>query len=83
LLDQGQQDKARSVLQGAEDTTGFESRFAEVRGDIYFSQGQLAEAQADYLSALELLEPGAGDRARLVMKLESMGAEVPEAESGS
>jgi len=83
LLDQGQQDKALSVLQGAEDTTGFESRFAEVRGDIRFSQGQLAEAQADYLSALELLEPGAGDRARLVMKLESMGAEVPVAESGS
>jgi predicted negative regulator of RcsB-dependent stress response len=83
LLDQGQADAALSTLEGAEDTTGLESRFAEVRGDIYFSQGQLSEAQAEYLEALEMLEAAAGDRARLVMKLESMGAEIPVAGSDS
>jgi len=83
LLDLGQAEVALSTLEGAEDITGLESRFAEVRGDIHFSQGQLSEAEAGYLEALELLESGAGDRARLVMKLESMGAEIPVAGSGS
>jgi predicted negative regulator of RcsB-dependent stress response len=83
LLDQGQPDAALETLQGAEDITGLESRFAEVRGDIHFSQGQLAVAEADYLEALEKLEEGAGDRARLVMKLESMGAKIPVAGSDS
>ena len=71
------------MLQGAEDTTGFESRYAEVRGDILFSQGRSDEAAAAYLEALDALEAGAGDRARLVMKLESLGAEVPAEESAS
>jgi predicted negative regulator of RcsB-dependent stress response len=83
LLDLGQADVALSTLEGAEDITGLESRFAEVRGDIHFSQGRLSEAEAGYLEALELLEAGAGDRARLVMKLESMGVEIPAAGSGS
>jgi len=83
LLDLGQADAALSTLDGAEDITGLESRFAEVRGDIYFTQGKLPEAESQYLEALESLESGAGDRARLVMKLESMGAEIPVAGSDS
>jgi predicted negative regulator of RcsB-dependent stress response len=83
LLDQGQPAEALSVLQGADDTTGFESRFAEVRGDIQFAQGRTDEAAAAYREALDTLEAGAGDRARLVMKLESLGAEVPAGESRS
>ena len=83
LLDQGQPAEALAVLQGADDTTGFESRFAEVRGDIQFAQGRNDEAAAAYLEALDALEAGAGDRARLVMKLESLGAEVPAEESQS
>jgi predicted negative regulator of RcsB-dependent stress response len=83
LLDQGQPESALAILEGAENITGLESRFAEVRGDIHYSQGKMSEAQADYLDALELLEAGAGDRARLVMKLEIMGAEVPVAGSDS
>lgn len=83
LLDQGQPESALAMLEGAENIAGLESRFAEVRGDIHFSQGKMPEAQADYLDALELLEAGAGDRARLVMKLEIMGAEVPVAGSDS
>ena len=83
LLDQGQADAALSTLEGAQDIIGLESRFAEVRGDIYFSQGRLSEAGDQYLEALELLDDGAGDRARLVMKLESMGVEIPVAGSDS
>ena len=83
LLDQGQPAEALTVLQGADDTTGFESRFAEVRGDIQFAQGRNDEAAEAYREALDALEAGAGDRARLVMKLESLGAEIPVEESQS
>ena len=77
LLDQGNADEALTVLNNIEDITGFESRYAEVRGDIYFSQGKLSEAEAAYLEALESLEAGAGDRDKLITKLESMGSEIP------
>jgi predicted negative regulator of RcsB-dependent stress response len=77
LLDQGEPDTALALLDGAEDITGFESPFAEVRGDIFYSQNNMAEAEIAYLRALEFLEAGAGDRAKLVMKLESMGADIP------
>ena len=77
LLDQGQPAEALSVLQGADDITGFEARYAEVRGDILFAQGRTEEAVAAYQESLETLEAGAGDRGKLVMKLESLGAEVP------
>ena len=83
LLDQGEPGRAMTVLEGVEDITGFESRYAEVRGDIHFDQGRIAEAEAAYLEALDLLEDGTGDRRTLVMKLESMGAEIPEAGSES
>jgi predicted negative regulator of RcsB-dependent stress response len=83
LLDQGEPGQALTVLEGVVDITGFESRYAEVRGDIHFDQGRMAEAEAAYLEALDLLEDGAGDRGKLVMKLESMGAEIPEAGSES
>lgn len=78
LLDQGDPDGASSLLGAATDISGFEAQFAEVRGDIHFAQGQLDDARDAYLEALGLLEEGVGDRARLVMKLESMGVENPE-----
>jgi predicted negative regulator of RcsB-dependent stress response len=83
LLDQGDAERAMIVLEGAEDVTGFESRFAEVRGDIHYDQGRMGEARAAYLEALDQLAAGAGDRDKLVMKLESMGAEIPEGGSES
>jgi len=78
MLDQGQPDEALSLLNGVKDISGFESRFAEVKGDIYFSQGKNDEAVAAYLEALDTLEAGVGDRNMLVLKLESLGAEIPE-----
>ena len=78
LLDQGQADQALAMLDGADDITGFEARYSEVRGDIYSTQGNNEEAIAAYLEALDQLEAGVGDRGKLVMKLESMGATIPE-----
>jgi len=78
LLDQGQPEEAMNMLNGADDVSGFESRYAEVRGDILFSQGRNDEAIAAYQESLDALEAGAGDRNKLVMKLESLGAEIPE-----
>jgi predicted negative regulator of RcsB-dependent stress response len=81
LLDQGDAEQALAVLDGVENSTGFEARYAEVRGDIHYDQGRMEEARVAYLEALDQLEAGAGDRNMLVMKLESMGAEIPEAGS--
>ncbi len=77
LLDQGSPDKALEVLQAENNIAGFESRYAEVRGDIYQAQGKADEAIAAYLEALGTLEAGEGDRATLVLKLESLGGDIP------
>lgn len=76
LLDQGQPEQALAMLDGADDISGFESRYAEVRGDILYTQGRADEAIAAYRESLDTLEQGAGDRNKLVMKLESLGADV-------
>jgi len=78
MLDQGQPEEALELLDGVSDSSGFESRYAEVRGDIYFSQGKSDDAIAAYLEALDTMEAGVGDRDALVLKLESLGADIPE-----
>jgi len=83
LLDQGRLDEALALLDAAPDHSGFESRFAEVRGDVYLAQGRDSEAVTAYQDALQQLEAGVGDRSKLVMKLQALGADVPEEESGS
>jgi len=83
LLDEGRAEEALTTLGGAVDISGFESRYAEVRGDILFALGRRDEAATAYLEALDALEAGVGDRGKLVMKLESMGAELPDEVSES
>ena len=78
LLEQDTADKALAVLQGENNITGFESRYAEVRGDIYQAQGKKDEAITAYREALDTLVAGEGDRATLVLKLGSLGAEIPD-----
>jgi predicted negative regulator of RcsB-dependent stress response len=78
LLDQGQHAEALEVLMGEADITGFEARYAEVRGDIHLAMGKTDEAIVAYQEALDALESGVGDRGTLVMKLEAMGVTVPE-----
>ena len=53
LLDQGEPGQALTVLDGVVDITGFESRYAEVRGDIHFDQGRMDEAVAVKLSVMQ------------------------------
>ncbi|NNJ65393.1 MAG: tetratricopeptide repeat protein, partial [Xanthomonadales bacterium] len=53
LLDQGRADEAMQLLDAAGELSGFESRFAEVRGDIHYDQGRLDQAETAYLEALE------------------------------
>jgi len=83
LLDQGRPEDALRTLEGAQDISGFEARYAEVRGDIMYAQGRRDDAVAAYLEALNQREAGVGDRAKLVMKLQSMGAEIPPEDAGS
>lgn len=83
LLELDTADKALEVLQAETDIFGFESRYAEVRGDIYQAQGKDDEAIDAYLEAFNQLEEGEGDRASLVLKLESLGADIPDGGSES
>lgn len=78
LLDQGEPEEALALLNEVSDISGFESRYSEIRGDIHYSQGRTDEAIDSYLEALNSLEAGVGDRNLLVLKLESLGAEIPE-----
>lgn len=73
LLDQGQAAEALVVIDGETVLTGHESRYAETRGDILLALGRKEEAVVAYQSALDTLEEGLGDRAFLVLKLESLG----------
>jgi len=83
LLDQGLPEEALATLEGAENTSGFEARYAEVRGDILLAQGRQEEAIDAYRTALNELEEGVGDRSLLVIKLESLGADANGVGSGS
>jgi predicted negative regulator of RcsB-dependent stress response len=78
LLDQGRGEEALQTLAGAQEIGGFEARYAETRGDILHALGRNDEAAAAWQEALAALEAGIGDRELLVMKLQSIGAEVPE-----
>ena len=81
-LDQGDPDGAMALLDGAPSETGFEARFAEIRGDIESARGNNDAAIEQYTLALEQQETGIGFRPLLEMKLEALGGEVPgEADS--
>jgi predicted negative regulator of RcsB-dependent stress response len=65
---------ALELLDNAPSEEGFESQFAEIRGDAYLAKGQTEQAIESYRRALEMLEEGVGNRALLVIKLEALGA---------
>ncbi len=82
LLDQGLAEEALTTINGESTLTGYEARYAETRGDILYALGRKDEAIAAYQSALDSLEEGLGDRAMLVLKLESLGV-VEDAEAAA
>jgi predicted negative regulator of RcsB-dependent stress response len=76
----GDQAGALELLDGAPSDLGFESLFAEIRGNIHLANGEQDLAIASYRTALETLEDGVGNRELLIIKLEALGASA-EAES--
>lgn len=72
-LDQGDTDKALALIDGATSTMGFESRFEELRGDVYQVKGDPEAALAAYQNALTLSDSGVGYRPLLEMKIEALG----------
>lgn len=72
-LDQGDSESALNTIAQAESNTGFESRFEELRGDVYRAEGDLEAALASYQEALALSDSGVGYRPLLEMKIEALG----------
>lgn len=82
-LDLGEVDQALSTLNGATDLTGFEARYAEVRGDIQSAAGDLEAAAASYQEALDNLEENTGNRQLLELKLTDLGVNSNDTENES
>ncbi len=81
-LDLGDPEAALALLDSAPSETGFEARFAEIRGDIHAARGESELATAAYRRALDLQETGIGFRPLIEMKLEALGNPQSE-EQGS
>jgi len=75
-LSQGDADAAMKLLDDVKSEAGFESQFAEIRGDIYVAKGQMDQAISSYTTAINLLEEGVGNRTLLDMKLEALGVDA-------
>ncbi|MEE4295418.1 MAG: tetratricopeptide repeat protein [Wenzhouxiangella sp.] len=69
---QGERQQALEVL-GTEPTTGFESVWHELRGDLLFAEGQLTDARLAYQEALDALGGQVGGQRMLQMKLDATG----------
>lgn len=72
-LSQGDTAGAMQLLDGVKSEAGFESQFAEIRGDIYLAMGESDKAIERYQYSLQQLEEGVGNRELLLMKLEALG----------
>jgi len=81
-LSQGDYDSAIKLLDGAPSTVGFEAQFAEIRGDIFLAKGETELAIGSYQTAIDALEEGVGNRELLNIKLQALGASIPEADLG-
>jgi predicted negative regulator of RcsB-dependent stress response len=78
MLDQGDSDAALELIDNAPTDAGFKAQFAEIKGDIYRSRGDMHEAARYYAEALDSLEAGTGNRAFLEIKLEAVGPAADE-----
>ncbi len=70
---------AQKLLDGAPSAVGFESQFAEIRGDIHLAKGETELAASSYQAALDALEEGVGNRELLIIKLEALGSTTVDA----
>jgi predicted negative regulator of RcsB-dependent stress response len=74
VLDSGDKPAAMVLLE-VKDKAGFESEYAELKGDIHRTQGQTAEARAAYREALKQLSAGSPYASVLKMKIDDLGPE--------
>lgn len=72
LLDAREYDAALAQTQ-ISNHAGFESEYAELRGDVYAAQGKTIEAREAYVAALKQLPADATHRRALQMKLDDVG----------
>lgn len=81
LLAQGEHDRALAVLDGVE-PGAYAAAYAELRGDIFTAQGQVAQASTAYETALnQLLPTQQGRRSIIQMKLDDVRSRMPSAAS--
>ena len=80
-LSQGDTEAALALLDGAPSAVGFESQFAEIRGDIHLAKGETEQAIKSYQASLSTLPEGVGSRELLIIKLEALGADDGLADS--
>lgn len=72
LLDLEQYDAA--LAQVSSPVAGYESLYADRRGDILYAQGKTAEARQAWQQALEQFEAGSPLRSVVQLKLDALGA---------
>ena len=75
LVSSGRHDEALTLLDGG-DPGSFSARFDEIRGDVYYAQGDSASARAAYLQALNGEQSALLDRGLVQMKLDDLPASV-------
>ncbi|KAA9132026.1 tetratricopeptide repeat protein [Marinihelvus fidelis] len=75
-IDLGDAEAALALIDAALTETGFESRYAEIRGDALAALGRNADAIAAYTEALERQETGIGFRPLLEMKRDALEADA-------
>ena len=75
MVSAGRHDEAMAVLEGVE-AGSFAARFSEIRGDIYYAQGDSDSARTAYNQALNSEQSELVDRGLIQMKLDDLAAPV-------
>ena len=75
LVSTGRHDEALALLDGVDPGT-FSARFSEIRGDIYYAQGDSDSARTAYSQALNDEQSALVDRGLVQMKLDDLPAAV-------
>jgi predicted negative regulator of RcsB-dependent stress response len=76
-LYQERYDEALEVL-GAEDNSAFVVQHHDIRGDVYFAQGDYEAARDEYAKALERDEASTVDRSFVQMKLDDVSGTIAQ-----
>lgn len=75
MVSAGRYDEALTLL-GAVEAGSFAARFSEIRGDVYYAQGDPGSARTAYSQALNSEQSDLVDRGLIQMKLDDLAAPV-------